>query len=285
MEHGPWNLPISQKMHFQPYFSIKNLNDSQAWTRVIQMNWRSSGIMPENQGNASSAMTPLPPVSKGSPRPQEMNRALGLLVEVVLSSCFSTVVAPFERVKLLMQSQNALIQSGRLSKPYKGIFDCFATTIRNEGVISLWRGNTARIMGQNCSKVILATLSYIKSQKGQLDYPWLVIVGSCAAVILVPYPLHYAGIRLANDVKTTAKVGKWKFGGMVDVYRQTMRSDGIQGMYRGFMAASIRYIINRKLYRTLEQGQLIQLLGLQVSGDIYSSIVLTTGAEALSFRA
>ncbi|KAI9178281.1 hypothetical protein LWI28_024715 [Acer negundo] len=59
--------------------------------------------------------------------------------------CFSSA-APIERVKLLIQNQDEMIKSGRLSEPYKGISDCFGRTMKNEGVIALWRGNTANVI-------------------------------------------------------------------------------------------------------------------------------------------
>ena len=115
--------------------------------------------MPECQGSA------LPPVSIGAPLEK---RKLNLLIELVLFASMKTAIAPIERVQLLMQSQNAMIQSGRLSRPYKGIFNCFARTIYNEGVISLWRGNTARVI-VGCSMRVTST---ILSSFKMLDYSW-----------------------------------------------------------------------------------------------------------------
>ncbi|KAJ0078122.1 hypothetical protein Patl1_37206 [Pistacia atlantica] len=45
-----------------------------------------------------------------------------------------------------MQCQNEIIKTGRLSNPYNGIVNCVARTVRNEGIFSLWRGNTACIL-------------------------------------------------------------------------------------------------------------------------------------------
>ena len=38
------------------------------------------------------------------------------------------------------------IKQGRLAEPYKGIVDCFSRTYRDEGLVSLWRGNTANVI-------------------------------------------------------------------------------------------------------------------------------------------
>ena len=55
-----------------------------------------------------------------------------------------TVSAPIERVKLLLQTQH---NNPKLAeRPYTGIIDCFQRCIREEGVVSLWRGNWANVL-------------------------------------------------------------------------------------------------------------------------------------------
>lgn len=38
------------------------------------------------------------------------------------------------------------IKQGRLATPYKGISDAFGRTYKEEGLVSLWRGNTANVI-------------------------------------------------------------------------------------------------------------------------------------------
>merc|ERR1712178_140448 len=64
----------------------------------------------------------------------------------VSAAVSKTAAAPIERVKLLIQNQDEMIKQGRLSGPYKGIGDCFVRTYQNEGLASLWRGNTANVI-------------------------------------------------------------------------------------------------------------------------------------------
>jgi solute carrier family 25 (adenine nucleotide translocator) protein 4/5/6/31 len=47
-----------------------------------------------------------------------------------------------------------MLKSGRLAEPYKGIGECFARTIRDEGAISLWRGNLANVIRYFPTQVI-----------------------------------------------------------------------------------------------------------------------------------
>lgn len=53
-----------------------------------------------------------------------------------------TVSAPLDRVKLLMQTQ-AINPSVRL--PYASSWSCAVRVVREEGVLSLWRGNVANV--------------------------------------------------------------------------------------------------------------------------------------------
>ena len=55
-----------------------------------------------------------------------------------------TTAAPIERIKLLMQNQDKLIKQNRLDRPYSGIVDCAKHTLRNEGLLSFWRGKFLR---------------------------------------------------------------------------------------------------------------------------------------------
>ncbi|XVF27621.1 hypothetical protein REPUB_Repub14bG0124000 [Reevesia pubescens] len=244
MEHEPMHPPISQKIHWQPDLSFRHFK----YTPILQnvhgggalMNWKpQSSFLPAFQGGASSFVTPmLRPVFVRSPLENSKYEAL---IELARIGFLRTAVAPFERVKLLMQNQNSMIKSGRLPQPYNGIFDCFARTIRNEGFFSLWRGNIAIVMGHVSPKAItFAMLQYAKSRE---DFQWtyirmLVATGLTAtANLFLAYPFFYAGTRLANDVKTISNLSKRQFHGILDVYRKTLKSDGIAGLYRGYISS------------------------------------------------
>ncbi|CAF1432321.1 unnamed protein product [Adineta steineri] len=47
-----------------------------------------------------------------------------------------TVVAPMERVKLLLQCQNEMLKQGTIIRPYNGVIDCIMQTFRNQGTLS-----------------------------------------------------------------------------------------------------------------------------------------------------
>jgi hypothetical protein len=64
----------------------------------------------------------------------------------IAAAVSKTVAAPIERVKLLLQNQDELLIQGRIKEPYRGILDCFRRTVKEEGVLALWRGNLANVL-------------------------------------------------------------------------------------------------------------------------------------------
>jgi solute carrier family 25 (adenine nucleotide translocator) protein 4/5/6/31 len=64
----------------------------------------------------------------------------------VSAAVSKTAAAPIERIKLLIQNQDEMLKAGRLDRKYNGIGDCFKRTAAAEGVVSLWRGNTANVI-------------------------------------------------------------------------------------------------------------------------------------------
>merc|ERR1712184_71534 len=77
--------------------------------------------------------------------------------------------------------------------------------------------------------------------------------------LTVVYSLDFARTRLANDNK--GKDGKRQFNGLVDVYRKTLASDGIGGLYRGFGISCVGIFIYRGLYFGLYDTLRPMLLG------------------------
>ena len=62
------------------------------------------------------------------------------------------------------------------------------------------------------------------------------------------YSLDYARTRLTNDLKSSKNGGQKQFTGLVDVYKKTLASDGIAGLYRGFVISCVGIVIYRGLY-------------------------------------
>jgi len=178
----------------------------------------------------------------------------------VSAAVSKTAAAPIERVKLLIQNQDEMIKSGRLATPYKGIGDCFSRVIREEGFAALWRGNLANVLRYFPTQALnFAFKDQFKRMFGydqRRDGYWKWFAGNLASggaagacSLAFVYSLDYARTRLANDNKSSKKGGgERQFNGLVDVYRKTLATDGVAGLYRGFTISCVGIIVYRGLY-------------------------------------
>merc|ERR1711988_1653888 len=187
----------------------------------------------------------------------------------VAAGVSKTAAAPIERVKLLVQNQDEMIKQGRLDKPYSGVVDCVQRTLRTEGVIPFWRGNLANVLRYFPTQALnFAFKDTIKCIfKTPKDAPqWQkfgtnILSGGVAGSMSLTfvYSLDYARTRLANDAK--GKGGERQFNGLIDVYVKTLKTDGIQGLYRGFAISCVGIFIYRGMYFGLYDSLKPILLG------------------------
>lgn len=202
-----------------------------------------------------------------------------------------TAAAPIERVKLLVQNQDEMLKAGRLDTPYKGVIDCTARTYRAEGFLSFWRGNLANCIRYFPTQAlnfafkdqIKALFKPKKSDSYTIKFSKNIASGGAAGAmsLLFVYSLDYCRTRLANDAKAGSKGGERQFNGIVDVYRKTLKSDGIAGLYRGFVISCVGIIVYRGfyfgLYDTLKPMLLGEDAGLIISFMLGYGVTVSAG--------
>jgi len=177
-----------------------------------------------------------------------------------------TLTAPIERVKLLIQTQDAnpKIISGEVER-YKGMLDCFRRVSAEQGVPAFWRGNGANVMRyfpqQAFNLSFKDTLKRIFPKYDSKTNFWgffgvnLASAGLGAALSLcICYPLDFARTRLASDVGGKEKT----FNGIFDCLRKTAADTGPMAIYNGF-GASVAGIV---VYRGLQLGLFDTIMGL-----------------------
>ncbi|CAI0412403.1 unnamed protein product [Linum tenue] len=224
--------------------------------------------------------------------------AIDFLMGGVSAAVSKTAAAPIERVKLLIQNQDEMIKAGRLSEPYKGIGDCFSRTMKDEGMMSLWRGNTANVIRYFPTQALnFAFKDYFKKLfnfKKDRDGYWPWFAGNLASggaagasSLFFVYSLDYARTRLANDAKAAKKGGERQFNGLVDVYKKTMATDGIAGLYRGFNISCVGIIVYRGLYFGMYDSLKPVVLTGSLQDSFFASFALgwliTNGAGLASY--
>merc|ERR1712007_53173 len=152
------------------------------------------------------------------PEKKKLGFMENFMLSGVAAAVSKTAAAPIERVKLLVQNQDEMIKQGRLDKPYTGVLDCTKRVLATEGIVPFWRGNLANV------------LRYFPTQALNFAFK-----DTIKALFATP-----------NDAK--GKGGERQFNGLVDVYVKTLKSDGIQGLYRGFTISAVGIFIYRGMY-------------------------------------
>lgn len=191
--------------------------------------------------------------------PQKSNFVIDFLMGGVSAAVSKTLAAPIELIKLRIQNADEMIKNGSLDRKYEGISDCFKRVIKHEGTTALWNGNFANVLRYFPTQALnfafkdyyKRKLSYNKVKDGYAKWFLgnLMSGGAAGATsLLFVYSLDYARTRLANDSKNSKKGGEKQFNGLVDVYKKTLATDGIQGLYRGFVISCVGIIIYRGLY-------------------------------------
>ncbi|MCP9263801.1 ADP/ATP translocase [Dirofilaria immitis] len=167
-----------------------------------------------------------------------------------------TAVAPIERVKILLQVQDAQ-QTIAVERRYKGIIDVLIRVPREQGLTALWRGNLANVIRYFPTQALNFAFkdTFKKMFMEGLDKKkqfWRFFAGNLAAggaagaaSMCFVYPLDFARTRLAADI---GKGESREFKGLTDCIVKVAKSDGIVGLYRGFLVSVQGIIIYRAAY-------------------------------------
>jgi solute carrier family 25 (adenine nucleotide translocator) protein 4/5/6/31 len=178
-----------------------------------------------------------------------------------------TLTAPIERIKLVIQTQDAnpKIRSGEVPR-YTGILNCGSRIMSEQGARRFWDGNFTNCIRYFPTQAFnLAFKDTFKSmfpkynpktQFAQFFGANLVSGGMAAAGSLcIVYPLDYSRTRLASDVGS----GKKTFSGLLDCMQKTAAGPGgVMALYTGF-GVSVVGIVG---YRGLQLGCFDTITGL-----------------------
>uniref|UniRef100_A0A915Q5G4 ADP/ATP translocase n=1 Tax=Setaria digitata TaxID=48799 RepID=A0A915Q5G4_9BILA len=189
-----------------------------------------------------------------------------------------TIIAPIERVKLILQLQNAQ-ETIEIGKRYKGMVDCFMRIPIEQGFLSFWRGNLVNI-ARACSQESLGfafkdffKIWFLNGVDSKRDH-WRHAAGNLGAgatsgiaTYCIIYPLDFVRTRLAIDMGRGASR---EFTGFFNCMFKIFKHDGLRGLYYGFWP-SVQYIF---LYRGAYYG-LFDTAKTQLTKDGKSDISFT----------
>jgi solute carrier family 25 (adenine nucleotide translocator) protein 4/5/6/31 len=165
-----------------------------------------------------------------------------LLIGGSIGAVSKTIMAPVERVKLLLQTMdsNPDVISGKVAR-YNGIGDCFSRVYSEQGALAFWRGNLVNCMRyapQQGSALAFndalnnAFPTYDSKTQFWQGFAVKLTSGGLAGGLAntICYPFDFARTRLASDVKK----GGGQFKGIWDCIATTVRQQGLTGLYTGW---------------------------------------------------
>ncbi|GAM18499.1 hypothetical protein SAMD00019534_016740 [Acytostelium subglobosum LB1] len=138
---------------------------------------------------------------------------------------------PFDTLKVRLQTEGT---TGR----FKGLTHCLSTTIKEEGVLALYKGATPPMVGMSIiNSCMFGTMEIVKKKlhpdiTTPISVPEIMLSGAITGwvVSFVATPIEtvksklqvqYSGIKLYN--------------GPIDCIKKTLKSEGIVGLYRAFI--------------------------------------------------
>ncbi|EGR32799.1 solute carrier family protein, putative [Ichthyophthirius multifiliis] len=164
----------------------------------------------------------------------------------IAHSISRTIFAPLERVKILMQSQNSIIND---QLRYQSTSEAFQRIYKEQGLASFWRGNLTniyRVIPQNFLK--FAAYNHFKdvflSQKDKQYYGYdlllrNLLLGVCSVffIQLAIYPFETVRMRQICDQKKYFYPNQ--FNGFSQCLYKIFKKGGIQQLYKGFFITNI----------------------------------------------
>eukprot|EP00286_Rhodomonas_abbreviata_P027714 CAMPEP_0181298674 /NCGR_PEP_ID=MMETSP1101-20121128/5913_1 /TAXON_ID=46948 /ORGANISM="Rhodomonas abbreviata, Strain Caron Lab Isolate" /LENGTH=308 /DNA_ID=CAMNT_0023403721 /DNA_START=32 /DNA_END=958 /DNA_ORIENTATION=+ len=168
-----------------------------------------------------------------------------------------TCTAPIERVKLIIQTQDAnpLIKNGTVAR-YTGIGNCFTRVYQEQGLGAFWRGNFTNVLRYFPTQAFnFAFKDTFKNMfpkyNPKTDFGMFFLANMAsgglagAGSLTIVYPLDYARTRLASDVGS----GQKSFNGLGDCLVKTAKGpSGVMGLYNGFGVSVMGIIPYRGVY-------------------------------------
>jgi solute carrier family 25 (adenine nucleotide translocator) protein 4/5/6/31 len=211
--------------------------------------------------NNNNNTTPPPPPS------QQIQINLSFYEDLFFATLTSIsaklVTNSLEELKLVLQLDVELVKQGILTKTFTNSTEAMKYIVKEQGLGTLF----LRGVGMNCIRYFPTQVlnSYVKTylcntfplifRKSQHDSHTIsflkdVISGGIAGgvTLIVGYPFEYIHTRLALDIGAN---GKRQFTSSWDLIAKTMKSDGTEGIYRGFYITIIGIFLYRGIYFTL----------------------------------
>lgn len=167
-----------------------------------------------------------------------------VLMAGALSGAFADVLThPVCTVKARLMSQGASKGSaeGAVSYMYKGLFDGFKHVVRNEGFMALYKGLGVVLMGAAPAQALfffgMSTVQSTFSPKSDLaNFGSGIAAQMCGSAAWVPMEVIKEKMMIQGQVAV-----KETHSGSFSMIAKVLKTEGIRGVYRGFVLQQLTY--------------------------------------------
>ncbi|KAI5303739.1 hypothetical protein KEM56_007237 [Ascosphaera pollenicola] len=193
---------------------------------------------------ASTSFTAAAARAKGDappPHGQEKRDYKGFLAGVFSGITKCTVGHPFDTIKVRLQTST--------TSRFSGPIDCVLKTVRNEGVLGMYKGMTPPLVGwMFMDSLMLGSLTLYrrllqehvfaprqKDQKKEQKLPWyghgIAGLGAGSTVSFIAAPVEHLKARL--QIQYAAKKKDRMYSGPLDCAKKIYNAHGVKGLYHG----------------------------------------------------
>lgn len=198
-----------------------------------------------------------------------------------------TIIAPFDRVKFILQCQHELQRIGALKMTFRGAGHCVQHLTAIEGRYSFWRGNLIQVvsfMPNTMAQLFIAlpTQSFVfdacsrNSVVSSTVASYMAVIAGSLAAATVSYPLEYARFRIAVDLKPSS-TAPYEYRNCMTFFSHPILNDSPHLYYKGLGL----YLLGSMLYYFVHH-RLLDVFGLFVPPETserrYSAIAVQVGA-------
>ncbi len=160
--------------------------------------------------------------------------AIDIVAGTVAGMASKCIAMPFDTVKVRMQTAT--------SPPFASAADCFRHLIRNDGVSALYRGIAAPL----CASMLANSITFLAYGEAQRFLRAQSAYEAPLSIANTALAGGFAGVAVSfcttpvEMVKRRLQMANSNFSGVLDCVRQTYRTDGMRGFYRGHSSSVLR---------------------------------------------
>jgi solute carrier family 25 oxoglutarate transporter 11 len=159
-------------------------------------------------------------------------------ISLVAGFLGSLVGNPSDLVLVRFQSDSFLPTDQR--RNYKNVFEAFARIIKEEGIMTLWRGSTPTVLrAMSMNLGMLTTYDEIKERlnksSGTKDtFKTQIVAGVFSAIVCSFLSLPFDNAKTKLQKMMPDSEGKFPYKGIVDCFKKSIKREGVTGLWVGY---------------------------------------------------